>query len=150
MNVDYSALKPMFAYVRMSDDVVPECDVLFIYAALDPAGAVVGSNQSLARMIRSAGASIAVIASVNPLDNCKARVGANVVFTIDRNGEKLSRFFAEVFRRMYAGTSMLSAWVQLAPQASGEEHSDLPGTVMAAELGHIVFARSAKPASTSS
>jgi hypothetical protein len=67
MNVDYSALKPLFAYVRMSDDVVPECDVLFIYAALDPTGAVLGSKHSLAKLIRSAGASIAVIASVNPL-----------------------------------------------------------------------------------
>jgi hypothetical protein len=70
----------------------------------------------------------------------------NVVFTIDRQGDKFPRFFAEVFRRMYAGTSMLLAWVQLAPQVSGEEHSDLPGTVMAAELGHIVFARSTKSA----
>jgi hypothetical protein len=33
------------------------------------------------------------------------------------------------------------AWVELAPQIPGYDHPDAPGTIMAAEAGHLVFGK---------
>jgi hypothetical protein len=41
---------------------------------------------------------------------------------------------------MFSGQSMLLAWVALAPQG-GLENPDAPGTIMAAEAGHITFGK---------
>jgi len=145
MKADQQVLRPLFREVRESRNDVPECAVLFLYSDLDAAGNIVGRSDGLREIIKAAGAYVAVVASENPADHYMKCLGprngwtANITLTIDRKGDKLPKFFVELFRRMYAGTSMLMAWVALAPQIPGYDHPDAPGTLMAAEAGHLVF-----------
>lgn len=145
MKADQQLLQPLFREVRESRDEVPQCAVLFLYGDLDAEGKVAGRNNDVRSIIKAAGAYIAVIASENPPDHYMRCLGrpndwtANIVLTIDRKGDKLPTFFVELFRRMYAGTSMLVAWGELAPQIPGHDNPDAPSTIMAAEAGHLVF-----------
>jgi hypothetical protein len=145
MNADLQTLRPLFREVRESRNEVPQCAVLFIYGDFDSTGKIIGRSDGVRDIIKAAGAYIAVVASENPPDNYMKCLGpsndwsANITLTIDRKGDKLPKFFAELFRRMYAGESMLMAWVELAPQIPGYDHPDAPGTIMAAEAGHLVF-----------
>jgi len=122
MKGDRQLLAPLFREVRESRSEVPQCAVLFIYCDVEPAGKIAGSSSGLRDIIRAAGAYVAVVASENPPDNYMKCLGsrdawtANITLTIDRKGDKLPKFFAELFRRMYAAKSMLMAWVELAPQ----------------------------------
>lgn len=147
MKADRQLLAPLFSESRESSSEVPQCAVLFLYGDIEPTGKIAGRSESLRDIIKAAGAYIAVVASENPPTNYRKCLGprntwsANITFTIDRKGDKLPRFFAELFRQMYAGKSMLMAWVELAPQIPGHDHPDAPGTVMTAEAGHLVFGR---------
>jgi hypothetical protein len=58
-----------------------------------------------------------------------------------RRGERFARFYERLFEKMFAGKSMLLAWVELAPQMPGHDHPEAPEGIMLAEAGHIVFAR---------
>ena len=153
MKADYRALAPLFGEARESRSEVPRCAVLFIYSDIEPTGKIARRSESLRDIIKEAGAYIAVVATENPPDNYMKCLGprhpwpANITLTIDRKGDKLPKFFAELFRRMYAGKSMLMAWVELAPQVPGYDHPDAPGTIMAAEAGHLVFGRRASRSS---
>jgi hypothetical protein len=42
---------------------------------------------------------------------------------------------------MNKGTSMLMAWVKLAPQEPGQGGTEGPATVLLAEAGHVTFGR---------
>ena len=64
---------------------------------------------------------------------------ANIVITLRRNGEHFGRFFHQLFTFMLAGTSMPTAWVQLAPQVREQQRPDIPATICLMEAGHIVF-----------
>jgi hypothetical protein len=146
LEADRSVLSPLFAACRMSSDGVPRAHVLFIYCDITAEGHVVrGDGIELGDLIESAGAYVAVVASENPGSHyVKAAPGgkswhANVVLTLDRKGDKFSLFFKRLFTAMFNGTSMLMAWVELAPQALGPWSDDLPETYMTAEAGHIVF-----------
>lgn len=145
MKADQKTLQPLFGEVQESRSEVLQCAVLFLYSDVDAAGKIVGRNDGIREIIKAAGAYIAVVASENPPEHYLKCLGphndwsANIVLTIDRKGDKLPRFFAELFRRMYAGKSMLMGWVELAPQIPGYDHADAPGTIMAAEAGHLVF-----------
>jgi hypothetical protein len=59
--------------------------------------------------------------------------------TLKHNGPAFTTFFTELFRKMFAGRSMLLAWVELAPQIPGETHDNCPETIFAAEVSHVVF-----------
>ena len=145
MKTDRQILGPLFGEVRESCTEVPQCSVLFLYSDLDSAGRIIGRRDGLRDVIKAAEAYIAVVASENPPDNYMKCLGsrddwpANITLTIDRKGDKLPMFFAELFRRMFAGKSMLIAWVELVPQIPGHDQPDAPGTIMAAEAGHLVF-----------
>lgn len=145
MRADRQLLAPLFGEVRESRSEVPQCAVLFLYSDIEPTGKIAGRSEGLRDVIKAAGAYIAVVASENPPDNYMKCLGprdawtANIALTIDRKGDKLPKFFAELFQRMYAGKSMLMAWVELAPQIPGYDHPNAPGTIMAAEAGHLVF-----------
>ena len=63
---------------------------------------------------------------------------ANIVITLNRNGDTFSPFFRSLFADMRLGTSMPMAWAKLAPQGP-QARSDIPGTLCLLEAGHIAF-----------
>ena len=147
MKADRKILEPLFGEVYESYREVPKCTVLFLYTDVDSTGKIIGRRDGLREIVKAARAYIAVVASENPPDNYMKCLGprddwpANVTLTVDRKGDKLPRFFAKLFQRMFAGKSMLIAWIELAPQIPGRDQPDVPGTIMAAEAGHLVFGR---------
>lgn len=48
-------------------------------------------------------------------------------------------FFQNLFQAMKDGTSMLMAWVQLAPQIPNQEHSECPVSYMHVGAGHVAL-----------
>ena len=142
---DRSVLSPLFTTSRVSGSAVPQAHVLFIYCDITAHGSVGGGGGAgLMDLIKSAGACVAVVASENTgshyANSAPRRKDwhANIVFTLHRRGDKFSLFFKRVFTAMFNGTSMLMAWVELAPQGSGPWHDDLPSTYMI-NAGHIIF-----------
>lgn len=95
--------------------------------------------------VKVAGAHIAIVASENGGShyaqalNPKNGWPANIVLVVERCGPAFESFFQMLFASMKDGTSMLMAWVQLAPQMPNQDHADCPVTFMAAEAGHIAF-----------
>jgi hypothetical protein len=146
LEADRSVLAPLFAIVRTSSGAVPRAHVLFIYCDMTADGRVEGGDGfGLRDLIKFAGAYLAVVASENPgshyVGSAPRRKDwhANVVFTLNRNGDKFSLFFKRLFTAMFHGTTMLMAWAKLAPQFPGPWHDDLPATYMITEGAHIVF-----------
>jgi len=148
---DQRILAPLFQSSQTSADAVPGCEVLFVYCVLDPRGKVVGSELGIRELIKKAGAYIGVVASGNDPDSCiNAMHGrndwnANTVLIIDRKDDKTPTFFMRLFEAMFNEKSMLTAWIELAPQIPGHDHPDAPGSIMAAEAGHLVFSRQTTP-----
>lgn len=142
---DKAALGPIFPASEVSDTAMPQCDVLLIYAQAGSDGRLIGSEDGLRGLIRKANAVIAILASPNEPNNLiaagkPAGYGqANLVLTINRKGPAFARFFAELFRKMYRGTTMPVAWVELAPQNPRAQHGNCPETIFLAEVSHIVF-----------
>jgi hypothetical protein len=139
---DRAVLAPLFP----SPPAGSACDVLFLYADIDPTGGLIGAPSGLRELIRDRGAKVVVIASENPPEHSIAAgrpTGygrANLVLTLARKDPAFTRFFSALFRDMLTGTSMPVAWVKLAPQIPGGSHADCPDTVFAAELGQLAFA----------
>lgn len=142
---DQRVLSPLFKTSHESTDVVPRCEVLFLYCTVDAQGRIEGHSTSIRDLIKQAGAYVAVVASENNPDSYIKAMGsrndwhANIALVIDRKGDKLALFFRRLFEAMFNGQSMLMAWVKLAPQIPGQDHPDAPGTIMAAEAGHVTF-----------
>lgn len=142
---DKAALGPLFTSKEEADTTPPVCDVLMIYARLTSDGRVVGSSDGLREIIRKSGAQIVIVASENEAQSYIAASKstgygqANLVMTLRRKDIAFTTFFAELFRKMFSGTSMPMAWVELAPQGPRGTHMDLPETIFAAEVSHIIF-----------
>jgi hypothetical protein len=136
----------------LEERAVPRCEVFFLYCSLGVDGRVIGSSAGIRELTEAAGAYIAVVASENSPEDYRKALGprkgwgANTVLVINRKGERFALFFHRLFEAMKRGDSMLMAWVELAPQVPGMDHSDAPGAMMAAEAGHITFAGSAPSA----
>jgi hypothetical protein len=147
LSTDRRVLLSLFSASEVSDGTPPKCDVLFIYCTLDNYGRIEGSKAKVRDLITSAGAYIAVVASENTSDAYKNALmpktgwSANVAMVLTRREDKLAEFFRSIFERMFRGQSMLMAWVEIAPQAAGSRAPDAPGVFMAAEAGHVTFAR---------
>jgi hypothetical protein len=147
LSTDRRVLLSLFSESEISNAAPPKCDVLFIYCTLDNDGRIAGSETKVRDLITSAGAYIAVIASENASEAYKNALtpktgwSANVAMVLTRRGDKLAEFFRTIFERMFRGQSMLVAWVEIAPQAPGSQAPDAPGVFMAAEAGHVTFAR---------
>ena len=111
---------------------------------MDASGRLPAYPDGLRNLLKAAGTYAAVIASANPAEHYRNVLGprkdwyANVTMTLDRKDDRLALFFQRLFERMFTGQSMLLAWVALAPQR-GAGNPDAPGTIMAAEAGHITF-----------
>ena len=144
---DKAVLGPLFAAVESSDHNLPECDVLLLYCQIQDEGNITGTSDGLRDIIRASNAPIVIVASENTgqsyiaADQQSGNEKANLVMTIERKGAAFTRFFSELFTRMFAGESMLLAWVELAPQNPHDPHEDCPATIFAAEVSHIVFRR---------
>ena len=142
---DRTAFQPMFATVQESDTAPPNCDVLVVYLQLDSEGHVVGCADGLRDIIQKSGAQIAIVGSDNQPGRYVAggkRTGyppVNLAMTLQRKGAAFSRFFAQLFDRMSRGSTMLLAWVELAPQRPGAAHENCPEIIFVAEISHIVF-----------
>ncbi len=136
--------------VRVETTNVPRCNILFLYCRFEQSGRIAGTQLLVRDVIKAAGAQIAVIASeVNPglfkireFSQALAPRSdwpANLVITLNRNGDIFGRFFHKLFSQMQAGVTMPFAWATLAPQGP-VSHKDVPGTICAMGAGHIAFA----------
>jgi|SRR5580692_15319 hypothetical protein len=145
LDQDKAALGPIFPSCVVSDDAVPECDVLLVYAQVETDGRIDGSGDGLRDIIRKAKAVIAIVASPNEPNSLIAAgkpTGygqANLILTIDRKGVAFPSFYTELFGRMRRGVTMPVAWVELAPQIPGARHEHCPDGIFSAEISHIVF-----------
>jgi hypothetical protein len=140
---DKRALERLFPSFEENSSL-SACNVLMIYARINEDGSIVGCADGLRDIIRKSGAVVVVVASDNPPKAYFAaakRTGygqANPVMTLQRKGSAFPTFFAELFEKMWKGTTMPVAWVQLVPQGPGLTH-DGPELIFAAEISHIVF-----------
>ena len=146
---DAAALSPLFARSRLVDaHQIPSAEILFVYAHLNDDGTIKGPTRSGIRQVAQVThAAIVVLASPNSgasIQNAVALPGpktANIVFTLDRNGDGFSRFFRELFEKMRDGKDMLAAWVELAPQHPKANLPYAPETILLAEGGKLGFPR---------
>jgi hypothetical protein len=143
---DVAALLPLFDRVEnrtTPPKQIPTCQVLFLYAHLEPDGTIRGTKWGVRDMVLLSKASIVVVASPNSGESIMKAASApgpksaNIVFTMNRRGTAFPTFFRKLFERMRDGEQMMLAWVQLAPQ--GVPSTDAPETMMLAEGGALVF-----------
>src|SRR5690242_5817241 len=65
LEADKAALEPLFRSSVVSEDIVPECNVLLLYAQMQTDGRIVGCNDGLRDIIQKAKAVIAIVAFPN-------------------------------------------------------------------------------------
>jgi hypothetical protein len=146
MSEDNAVLSPLFKRT-IAPEVrrIPGADVLFLYAHLGVDGTIRGTKSGVREVAQLTKAAIVIVASPNTGENIKAAAGlqgpksANLVFTLDRKGTAFPIFFRSLFERMRQGESMLSAWVELAPQSPAASQADLPETILLPERGNLAF-----------
>lgn len=142
---DNAAISGLFSSTVESTNTPPKCDVLFVYCELANEGQVVGSASGLREIIRDSGAYVVIVASENSsaaytAAGKPAGYGqANLVLTLERRGSAFKSFYRQLFGEMAKGVSMPVAWVKLAPQISGHDHSNCPVAIFACEVGQIAF-----------
>jgi hypothetical protein len=142
---DKAHLESLFHDSYLSNNTIPKCHVLFIYCKIDSNGSIVGSQLRIRDIVKEAGAYIAVVATENVADhymmalNPKNDWNANIVLVIERKGESFLTFFHQLFQSMLQGTSMLTKWVELAPQVPGVAQPNCPESIMIAGAGNITL-----------
>ena len=142
---DMAALKPLFSSCLESSSDVPVCDVLMLYATINPDGGVQNTSRNLREIIYESRAPIFVVATENDGQSYIAaskRPGhgtANLVMTLQRNGQNFPNFFKELFGMMHHGVTMPMAWVKLAPQGQSANHLNVPETICAMQVTHVLF-----------
>ena len=142
---DSRALFHYFPSWTTSRKAPQSCDLLMLYARVNHDGTIDGSVQSLREIIRSSGASVVIIATDNPPDHYFEAVDetgygqANLVLTIDRNGEAFDTFFEKLFDAMFHGETMPVAWNRLAPPVPEIRQERAPNTVFICERGQICY-----------
>lgn len=148
LNEDAAALSSMFKNTNIAPVMrFPSCEILFLYAHLREDGTLAGIDvpAGLRQVAQLTSATIIVLASPNSSDATQksaalpGQKSANLVLTLNRNANGFSRFFRELFERMELGTSLLHAWVKLAPQHPSAMPSFTPATLFLAEAGDICF-----------
>jgi hypothetical protein len=142
---DAAALKPLFADCLESEGSIPICDVLMIYATVGANGSIQNASHNLREIVHEAHAPIVVVATENDAQSYIAaskRPGlgkANLVMTLKRKGQAFPNFFKELFGMMHRGVTMPMAWVKLVPQIPGMKHENVPETICAMEVTHVLF-----------
>jgi len=145
---DAAALSGMFKSTNIAPVTrFPSCEILFLYAHLREDGTLAGIDvlAGLRQVAQLTSATIVVLASPNHSETAQksaalpGQKSANLVLTLNRNGDGFSRFFGELFERMEAGSSLMHAWVELAPQHPSAMPSYAPSTLLIAEAGDMRF-----------
>jgi hypothetical protein len=144
---DRAGLGALFSKVESGAGYqIPKCDVLFMYADVNPDGSFgLGADMTFRHVAERAGAIIAVLASNNASENISAAAKlpgpkrANLVWTFDRKGTAFSNFFKELFTQMKRGKPMPRAWISISPQHKSELHRELPETMCQMEAGQVRF-----------
>ncbi|MDO9107290.1 MAG: hypothetical protein Q7U57_20295 [Methylovulum sp.] len=144
---DAAALSQLFARSSVvANHQIPNAEILFVYAHLNEDGTIKGPTSSgIRQIVQLTNAAILILASPNSSDSIQKAFAlpgpktANIVFTLDRNGSGFSCFFQALFEKMRDGKDMLSAWVELAPQAPNANIPNTPQTLLFAEAGKIAF-----------
>lgn len=135
---DRAALGQLFRNSEESRNVEP-CDVLMVYCEVNDDG------RTLKQLVETSQALVVVVASENPgqayvkASASEPQKFTNLVLTIARNGVSFEHFFRALFTKMFQGMTMPMAWVELAPQAPGIDHEDVPETIFACGAGHVRF-----------
>jgi len=144
---DRTALEQFFSEVKEAVREPPPCQLLLLYCTIGPDGTISNSRLGLREIIRDAGAPVVIVATPNSGESYtvaanknKRYARANLVMTLDRKGDAFGSFWRRLIGDMKAGTPMPVAWVKLAPQVPGAEHTDCPEAIFACELGQVVFA----------
>jgi len=142
---DATALKPLFSECLESPHDVPICDVLMVYATIGADGGILKASGNLREIVHESRAPIVVVATENDGPSYIAaskRPGlgkANLVMTLKRNGQAFPEFFKKLFGMMHGGVTMPMAWVKLSPQGPGAKHENVPETICAMEVTHVLF-----------
>ena len=145
MEADKAALGGLFHEAHASATEIIPCHVLFLYCKVNPDGGLSGVAMRVRDFIKACGACIAIVAAENDgrhyVEALKSKNDwpANIVLVVDRRGQVFAGFFRKLFEAMKEGRSMLSAWVELAPQSPDRAHSECPVSLMIAEAGHIAL-----------
>jgi hypothetical protein len=145
LEADKQRLGPLFSRTGVSEKLPPaRCDVLFIYGSLSQVAEDSRAIASTRPLINAARAYIAVFASDNDPDAIQtaymersgkhADWGANIVMTLDRRDDKFAAFFHDLFKAMFEGETMPTAWLRL-------QRDDGPSLIFAAEIGHVTLHR---------
>lgn len=140
-----SALQPLFSACLESDTATPICDVLMVYAAIESVGVIPSASLSLREMIHKSHAPIVVVATENGAPSYIAAskrsrsAKANLFMTLQRQGASFPSFFKQLFQMMFHDVTMPLASVKLAPQIPGMEHKNVPETICAMEVTHVLF-----------
>ena len=148
MDADKAAIGPIFAECRSSTGEVVPCHILFLYCNVDKTGSLPGLSMRIRDFVKASGACIAVVASENSVEHYTPALKpgngwpANIALVVDRRGASFEQFYQKLFQAMKGGTSMLMAWVRLAPQNSNRDHTECPVSLMLAEAGHVAFGES--------
>ena len=142
---DIGFLNNIFGKAVNSINSVPECDVLFVYCEINKDGTIKQSPLKLREIIQASHATIVVIASENEGDNYIAAVKAagqgqaNLVMTLQRQGDSFSGFYNKLFGLMFKGVPMPVAWNEIAPQIPNSEHQGIPDSIFVCERGQVTF-----------
>ena len=133
---DRAALAPFFASISESASEPPVCNVLLIYCALEPDGAIRGSVRGLKELVCDSGALVAIVASENDFHSYRAALKrktshgrANLVLTISRHGDVFANFFQRLFTKMQSGVPMPSAWRRLAFRRASPDYGPSPSVI---------------------
>jgi len=142
---DRDSIHSVFYSITESTGAAPKCDVLLLYATINPDGVLQGSEYSLRQIIAQSGAKIVIVASENSPEHYRAALNlpgeghANLMLTIDRRGWIFFTFISRLFEIIATGISMPVAWVRLAPQRPGMDHEDCPSALFLCETGGVTF-----------
>jgi Tfp pilus assembly protein PilF len=150
---DRATLGPLFPkQAEGGREHTPYCNVLFIYGVLNAQGLIGTPAIPLRDVIKTTGAYIVVIATETNVEvvndpgfgksiKSDGSWQANLVLTVNRNGDAFARFYRNLFGLMMNGVTMPLAWSKLAPQGP-VGHTDCPGGFVIFEVSHIAFKRS--------
>jgi hypothetical protein len=75
MGEDLNALAPLFGKATESDSEPPRCDVLIVYARIDPSGKIAHSSLGLREMARDSGAKVVVATETSSARRARSSAG---------------------------------------------------------------------------
>jgi hypothetical protein len=124
-------------------------DILHLYCHIDQSGNLTDqrggavSVTSVLETCRTAGVKLLWFASDNPHENVdpalrghkrQAGNGVDLVWTIERKGDKFAFFLGELLKRLSQGESIQTAWVGVSRTTDGPWMAKLPATLYVSNM----------------